>query len=349
MPVFDGMGGAFGETSVQSTSADLSSLSVFGALRSDLNLTAMVINKTGNDLSSTLNLANFVPGPAAHVWRYSVANLGAIVAQPDVATNAGAVTTVFPANSITLLVIPPATLAVQQPVVQAVSNAASYGTAIAPGQMVDVWGTGLGPTTLAGLTLDANGMVSTSLAGVRILFDGVPAPLVFVSAGQSAAVVPYFGAANTTTHVQVEYQGVRSAPLAVPVSATAPGLFTAYPNGSGQGSILNQDNSVNSVNNPATRGSIVILWATGEGLTDPPGVDGRLAVDVLPKPRAAVSVDIGGLPAAVKYVGAAPGMMPGVLQINAQMSPNVQAGSSVPVHITVGGVTSKDGVTLAVQ
>ena len=346
---YDGMGGAFGETSVQSTSADLSSLSVFGALRSDLNLTAMVINKTGNDLSSTLNLANFVPGPAAHVWRYSVANLGAIVAQPDVATNAGAVTTVFPANSITLLVIPPATLAVQQPVVQAVSNAASYGTAIAPGQMVDVWGTGLGPTTLAGLTLDANGMVSTSLAGVRILFDGVPAPLVFVSAGQSAAVVPYFGAANTTTHVQVEYQGVRSAPLAVPVSATAPGLFTAYPNGSGQGSILNQDNSVNSVNNPATRGSIVILWATGEGLTDPPGVDGRLAVDVLPKPRAAVSVDIGGLPAAVKYVGAAPGMMPGVLQINAQMSPNVQAGSSVPVHITVGGVTSKDGVTLAVQ
>jgi uncharacterized protein (TIGR03437 family) len=233
--------------------------------------------------------------------------------------------------------------------VQAVSNAASYGTAIAPGQMVDVWGTGMGPATFANLALDSNGMVSTSLAGVRILFDGIPAPLVYVSATQCAAVVPYFGAYNATTHVQVEYQGVRSAPLVVPVNATAPGLFTMNYSGSGPGAILNQDNTVNSAANPASRGSVVILWATGEGVTDPPGVDGRLAVDVLPAPVAAVTVDIGGLPATVQYAGAAPGMMPGVLQVNAQMSPNVEAGNSVPVHVTVGGVASQDGVTLAVK
>jgi uncharacterized protein (TIGR03437 family) len=147
----------------------------------------------------------------------------------------------------------------------------------------------------------------------------------------------------------VEYQGVRSDPLKVPVSATAPGLFTVSASGTGQGSILNQDNNVNSVANPASRGSVVILWATGEGLTDPPGVDGRPAVDVLPKPLAAVSVDIGGQPATVQYAGAAPGYMPGVLQINAQMSPGVQAGSNVPVHITISGVSSQDGVTLAVR
>jgi hypothetical protein len=105
---YDGIGGAFGETGVQAASADQSQLSVYGALRSDLNLTAVVINKTANDLSSTLNLANFSPGAAAHVWLYSGANLGAIVAQPDVATNAGAVTMVFPAYSITLLDFPPA-------------------------------------------------------------------------------------------------------------------------------------------------------------------------------------------------------------------------------------------------
>ena len=93
----------------------------------------------------------------------------------------------------------------------------------------------------------------------------------------------------------------------------------------------------------------MILWATGEGLTDPPGVDGRPAVDVVPKPLAAVSVDIGGLPATVKYAGAAPGFIAGVLQINAQISPDVQPGDSVPVHITVGGVSSQDGVTLAVR
>ncbi|HMD70715.1 MAG TPA: glycoside hydrolase family 44 protein [Bryobacteraceae bacterium] len=346
---YDGTGGAFGETGVSSTSTDLGSLSVFGALRSDLYLTAVVINKTGVDLSSTLTLANFAPGAAAQVWRYSAANLAAIVQQPDAPIGAGSLTTVFPANSITLLAIPPGAFPAPKPVVQAVTNAASYGLAIAAGQMVDIWGTGLGPAAVTGLALDSNGMVSTAVSGVRVLFDGVPAPLVYVSATQCSAVAPYFGAANPTTHVQVEYQGVRSDPLLVAVSATAPGLFTANASGTGQGSILNQDNSINSAANPATRGSVVTLWATGEGLTDPPGVDGRLAVDVLPKPVAAVSVEIGGQPAAVQYAGAAPGLMPGVLQINAQISTTAAAGVSVPVRITIGGVPSQDGVTLAVR
>ncbi len=347
---YDGIGGEFGETGVQATSADQGQLSVYAALRSDLNLTAVVINKTANDLSSTLNLANFSPGAAAHVWRYSGANLGAIVAQPDVATNAGAVTTVFPAYSITLLDFPPASTPVPQPVVAAVTNAASYSSAIAPGQMVVVWGTNMGPATLTTLSgLDSNGMVSTSMAGVRILFDGVPAPLWYVSATQSAAAVPYFGASNSITHVQVEYQGVRSAPLAVPVSATAPGIFTINASGTGQGSILNQDYGINSANKPAVRGSIVMIWATGEGVTDPPGVDGRPAVDVLPKPVATVTVDIGGQPATVSYAGAAPGTMPGVLQVNAEIPAGVQPGNSVPVHVTVGGVASHDGVTLVVN
>jgi hypothetical protein len=82
---YDGMGGTFGETGVAATSTDLGSLSAFGALRADLYLTAMVINKTGVDLSSTLTLGNFAAGDAARVWRYSGANLGAIVPQPDAA------------------------------------------------------------------------------------------------------------------------------------------------------------------------------------------------------------------------------------------------------------------------
>ena len=346
---YDGIGGAFGDTSVQAVSADRSSLSIYGALRSDLKLTAIVINKTGNDLSTTLNLANFAAGAAAHVWQYSNANLNAIVAQPDVPVAANALATVFPANSITLLAIPSAALPVSKPVVQAVTNAASYGSAISPGQIVDVWGSGLGPTTMANLALDANGMVSTSVGNVRILFDGIPAPLVFVSATQCSAVAPYFGAINANTHVQVEYQGALSDLLVVPITATAPGLFTANASGTGQGSILNQDQSINSASNPAASGSIVVLWATGEGLTDPPGVDGRPAVGVYPVPLAPVTVDIGGLPATVKYAGAAPGYLAGVLQINAQMSPNVAAGNNVPVHVTVGGVKSQDGVTLAVH
>jgi uncharacterized protein (TIGR03437 family) len=336
---YDGIGDTFGETSVQASSANQSQLSVYGALRSDGNLTAMVINKAGQDLSSTLTLANFSAAATAQVWRYSAANLNAIVQQPGAAVGGGQIVTVFPANSITLLLVPPATLAGPKPKIADVTSAASYAHVYAPGQMVVVWGTGLGPTQKASLQLDANGLVSTSIAGVRILFDGIAAPLVYVTATQCSAVIPYFGATNPTTHVQVEYQGVRSDPFQIAVSPTAPGLFTADSSGQGQA----------SATNPAQRGSVITLWATGEGLTDPPGVNGRLAVGVVPKPLAAVSVNIGGQPATVQYAGAAPGEMPGLFQINAQIPTNVQPSNQVPVQITVGAGTSQTGVTLAIR
>src|SRR5260370_37621737 len=108
------------------------------------------------------------------------------------------------------------------------------------------------------------------------------------------------------THVQVEYQGVRSDPLELPLAATAPGLFTIDYSGKGQGAMQNEDGiTPNSVSTPAKPGSVVILWGTGAGVTDPPGVDGRLAIDVLPKPLAAVSVDTGAVPAAAADDGGA--------------------------------------------
>jgi uncharacterized protein (TIGR03437 family) len=336
---YDTIGGTFGETSLRSISANQSQLSVYGALRSDGNLTAMVINKTGQDLSTTLMLANFSAGATAQVWRYSPANLNAIVQQSGAAVGAGQIATVFPANSITLLVVPPATSAGPKPKIADVTSAASYAHVYAPGQMVVVSGADLGPAQKASLQVDANGLVSTSVAGVRILFDGIPAPIVYVTATQCSAVIPYFGATNPTTHVQVEYQAVRSDPFQITVSPTAPGLFTADASGQGQA----------AGTGPAQRGSVVTLWATGEGLTDPPGVDGRLAIGVVPKPLAAVSVNIGGLPATVQYAGAAPSEMPGLFQINAEIPTTVQPGNQVPIKITVGAGTSQNGVTLAIR
>ena len=104
---YDGKDSEFGQTSVHAVSADQGKLSIYAALRTDQNLTVMVINKTGENLSSTLSLANFSPGAAAKVWRYSSAKLSAIVAEPDV-PDGELFTTMYPANSITLLDIPPA-------------------------------------------------------------------------------------------------------------------------------------------------------------------------------------------------------------------------------------------------
>jgi hypothetical protein len=104
---YDGNGGAFGDFSVPSTSADQGQLAIYGAQRSgDGALTLMVINKTGTSLMSTLSLNGVVPAEDARVYRYSSANLNAIVRQPDLPVPVSGATTTYAANSITLLVIP---------------------------------------------------------------------------------------------------------------------------------------------------------------------------------------------------------------------------------------------------
>jgi uncharacterized protein (TIGR03437 family) len=132
------------------------------------------------------------------------------------------------------------------------------------------------------------------------------------------------------------------------LTAAAPALFSANSSGKGNGAILNQDTSVNSPSNPAAKGSIVVLYGTGEGQTNPRGVDGRIASSVFPKPLGSVSVTIGGIAAQVLYAGAAPGLVAGVFQINATLPPGVPSGA-VSVVVTVGTASSQPGLTLSVQ
>jgi hypothetical protein len=104
---YDGTGSAFGETSVHATSADQEQLSIYAARRgSDGALTLVVINKTATPLTSDLTLSNFAPAAWAQVYRYSAANLAAIVQAADQAVSAAGFSATFPANSITLIVIP---------------------------------------------------------------------------------------------------------------------------------------------------------------------------------------------------------------------------------------------------
>jgi uncharacterized protein (TIGR03437 family) len=119
--------------------------------------------------------------------------------------------------------------------------------------------------------------------------------------------------------------------------------------GSGQGAISNADGSVNSPGNPASAGSVVALFATGLGQTDPPGLDGTVAADVLPTPRLQPSVSIGGLSADVLYAGAAPGMVAGIFQINVRVPDSAPGGPALVVSLQVGNAVSPSGITLAVR
>ena len=348
---YDGIGGAFGETSVQATTGDPDQLPIFAAQRSDTALTIMVLNKTTGDLSSTINIPNFAPDANAQVWQYSQANLTAIARQPDVALTGNAITATFPAYSMTLFIVPasPNVLPVPKPVVQAVTNAASYQTRIAPGQMVIVWGQNLGPAQLDNIVVAGpNGVVNTEMDGVRILFDGIPGPMIYVWANQCAAVVPFLAALKSTTHVQVEYQGVRSDPVEIQVSHTGPGIFAVNMQGFGQAAAQNQDSvTPNSTNAPAALGSVVVLWVTGGGVTNPPGVDGRLETTIRHLPVASCSAEIGGRPAVVDYC--AQSQYVGLFQVNARIDPAVAPGDAVPVKVTLGGASSQDGATMVVR
>jgi uncharacterized protein (TIGR03437 family) len=125
-------------------------------------------------------------------------------------------------------------------------------------------------------------------------------------------------------------------------------LFTADRTGMGQGAILNQDASLNSPANPALRGSIVALYGTGQGETDPDGQEDEIPGDALATVLSPVQVTIGGQPAKLLYAGDAP-TLAGVMQINVRVPAGIKPGGAVPVVVTIGGVNSQPGVTLAVQ
>lgn len=140
-----------------------------------------------------------------------------------------------------------------------------------------------------------------------------------------------------------------SMPVTLTLTDSAPGIFTALGSGTGQGSILNQDGSVNSASNPAAPGSIISIFGTGEGVISPQLSTGNLVLSTpYPFPADHASVTIGGVAAQVVYAGEAPTLPAGIFQINAQIPPGTPSGN-VPVSVSFGSNNSGTQVTVAVQ
>jgi uncharacterized protein (TIGR03437 family) len=237
------------------------------------------------------------------------------------------------------------------PSVTAIANAASNTPgAVAPGEIISIYGTGIGPNTPAVFQLNAQNLVPTTLSGVRVTFDGTAAPLLFVSSTQINAIVPYEMAGRTTTSVIVQGPGGSSSPISLRVADTAPAIFSLGQNGTGQGAILNQNASVNGPANPAAKGSIISIYATGEGVV-PGAATGSVTTTTgpnFPKPAATISVTIAGVQAQILYAGEAPGLVSGVLQVNAMVPAGVASGN-LPVVLTAGPNSSLPNITVAVQ
>jgi uncharacterized protein (TIGR03437 family) len=180
-----------------------------------------------------------------------------------------------------------------------IGSAATMATGpIAPGELVELLGSGLGPQQGIETGATPQTPYPTQAGGVTVTFDGKPAPLLWVQDGQINTVVPW-SVAGPTTEICVTYNTVETNCLSSAVVEAAPGVFTA--DGT-HAAALNQDGTVNSAANPAAPGSTVTIFATGLGPISPPQADGALVepplpVDTLPlELQGTCASSLGGIP-----------------------------------------------------
>jgi len=220
---------------------------------------------------------------------------------------------------------------------------------VSPGTIVSLFGFGIGPGVPA-TAMPENGVFPTALADTRVLFDGHPAPVLYASQNQINVIVPKAVEDKSETHVQVEYAGVWSNVLTLPVQPVAPGLFTLTGTGRGQAAALNYDDgayTLNGPDNPVERGDILVLYATGIGPAGP--VDGQVVTTPQPLEGVQVTVLIGGKQARVLYAGSAPGIVSGVVQLNVVVPEDAPKGASVEIRVEIDGEATPAGVTVAVH
>jgi uncharacterized protein (TIGR03437 family) len=222
-----------------------------------------------------------------------------------------------------------------------VVNAANYApitNPIAPGEIITLFGSGLSSSAMnaAGLPL------ATSLNGVQVMINGMPAPLVYVSPTQITAVVPQQISPDNGVDIatlQVINNNVQSNTTMVYTNFTAPGIFAA--SGSGTGPAAAQvNNAPVSSSNPANIGSTVVLFATGLGTVSPSVADGAAA----PTPPAMTDdtdyLFVGGQQENLQFDGLTPGLA-ALFQMNAALVSGTPSGTNFVDVSTPDAYTSE--------
>jgi uncharacterized protein (TIGR03437 family) len=222
-------------------------------------------------------------------------------------------------------------LAATPPSIGAVTNAASYSKdAISPGSLITLFGSDLSAATLDGI---ANPL-PLSIADTSVTINGIDAPVLFVSPGQINAQLPWEVAAGPA-RVVVRAQGSTTAKFNITVHAAAPGLFT---NLQGDAAAINADGSVNSTGHPASLGSFVSVFFTGQGPVAKAVDDGAVPpAGQIVSATSKVSATIGGVPAHIQFAGLSP-LFPGVAQLNVEI-PALSSGTH-PLILTIAGKAS---------
>ena len=234
-----------------------------------------------------------------------------------------------------------------------VVNAASY----QPGplsqlEIINIFGTGLGPSQLVQAPVPQAGSLPTELAGTSVEIQGQPTELLYVQDKVVAAIVPnnlYVTGASATVTVKLGGAVAASASVSLPYGS-APALFTRDSSGTGIAAAVNTDGTINSTKNPAKKGSVVLLYATGfelneQGLIACWGIGHNFGA-LFPVYTYPVETFIAGERADVLYSGSAPGLTCGLQQINVLIPDDSATGPNVPIQLSMpsGGELPTDPV-----
>ena len=231
----------------------------------------------------------------------------------------------------------------------AVVSAASFApqVPVSPGNLISIFGTEMSEGTGSAESFP----LTTQLGDTTVVLGGQTLPLLFASAGQINAQVPYGIAVNIEHQLVVQRGNSFTVPEPVTVAAAQPAIFTLDQSGTGQGLVFAATEAglvLAEAATPARAGDVVVIWCAGLGEVDQPVTAGEGAPSFPPAITAdPVTVTIGGIDAPVQFAGLAPGFA-GLYQVNAVIPEGVQPGNDVPVVLNVAGQSSPP-VTVALQ
>ena len=235
-----------------------------------------------------------------------------------------------------------------------VLNGAGFDSAVAglsAGVIASIFGTNLSTAPASGVQpgfVPGTTTLQTTSNGTQVTFDGVAAPLFFVSPGQLNVQVPFEVTGKISVQMVVSLNGASSPPVAVAISAATPALFTLNSSGKGAAVALNQDGTLNGPNNPEAAGRVIQLFATGLGAVLPAAVTGQGARSTAPLSTSInnPTVAIGVVPAIMEFSGLAPGFV-GLWQVNVRVPAGAGTGASA-LLLRAGGQNANP-VTVFVQ
>jgi len=201
---------------------------------------------------------------------------------------------------------------------------------ISPGEIITVFG-------------------GAALSGTSaVVFEGISEPILYTGPGLVNAVVPFGLDPTKPASLDIRAQGQSLGTASLAAATVSPALFTQSSNGAGPGAILNQDYTLNSPSNPASAGSVIMVYGTGFGALNPAATDGQPATGKA-NTQLPVAASVGGIVTDVLHAGAAPGLIAGVVQINIRIPHNLAPTPAAMVLLTVGSVGAPASVVVSTQ